>query len=242
MAFSKTQIDRLGERLKAGLVSETDLIELDNYRKAFGGPYEKVFAVARRFSTKKPTGRVAKSTSSIIDKLRRETIRLSQIQDMAGCRIVVVDTSEQNVVVGALTEAFPSAATIDRRAHPSHGYRAVHVIAAVDDHPVEIQVRTELQHRWAEVSEKYSDAIDPAIKYGRGDSGIQSLLARASSDIAKVEALEQTSTDGFSSTNDYVRVQNELNRLKARAHQHLDALVQQLDERSTQGRRDDFLG
>ena len=71
------------------------------------------------------------------------------------------------------------------------------MIAAVDDHPVEIQVRTELQHRWAEVSEKYSDAIDPAIKYGRGDSGIQSLHARASSDIAKVEALEQTSTDGY---------------------------------------------
>ena len=231
MALSKTQIDKLGERLKADLVSETDLVELDQYRKAFGGPYERVFAVVRRFSSKEPTGRVAKSTSSIIDKLRRETIRLSQIQDMAGCRIVVVNTSEQKVVVDALNDALLGAITIDRRLHPSHGYRAVHVIATVDDHPVEIQVRTELQHRWAEVSEKYSDAIDPAIKYGGGDSGIQSLLARASSVIAEVEALEQTSTAEFSSTNDYFRVQNELARLKTSAHSHLDALVQQLDDR-----------
>jgi len=36
----------------------------------------------------------------------------------------------------------------DRRAKPSHGYRAVHLITKVAAKPVEIQVRTELQDGW----------------------------------------------------------------------------------------------
>jgi ppGpp synthetase/RelA/SpoT-type nucleotidyltranferase len=33
---------------------------------------------------------------------------------------------------------------IDRRINPSHGYRAVHIIAKVSGMPIEIQVRTSL--------------------------------------------------------------------------------------------------
>jgi len=97
MVLSKAQIDKLGERLKAGHLTEADLRELDDYRRSFGHAYETVKAVAR-CGDKEPTGRV-KSTSSIVDKLRRETIRLSQIQDIAGCRIVVTDTLAQNLVL-----------------------------------------------------------------------------------------------------------------------------------------------
>jgi ppGpp synthetase/RelA/SpoT-type nucleotidyltranferase len=46
-----------------------------------------------------PTGRPAKSTTSITEKLHRESIRLTQIQDIAGCRIVISDIAEQERVV-----------------------------------------------------------------------------------------------------------------------------------------------
>ncbi|GAC1306974.1 MAG: hypothetical protein NVSMB21_10350 [Vulcanimicrobiaceae bacterium] len=39
--------------------------------------------------------RTAKSTSSIVAKLQRESTRLSQIQDIAGCRIVVPTIAAQ---------------------------------------------------------------------------------------------------------------------------------------------------
>ena len=55
---------------------------------------------------------------------------------------------------------------VDRRATPSHGYRAVHVIVSMDRHLAEVQVRTELQHRWAMLVERFADAWVQQIKYG----------------------------------------------------------------------------
>ncbi len=76
--ISKTQIDRLGDRLKKGNITEDDLRLLDEYRRSFTEAYETVVGVIRSEVTLEPTGRPAKSTSSISDKLRREHIRLTQ--------------------------------------------------------------------------------------------------------------------------------------------------------------------
>src|SRR5207247_2523827 len=108
--------------------------------------------------------RPAKSTTAIREKLLRETIRLTQIQDIAGCRLIVDGIADQDAVTSALSRLFDNAIVVDRRDKPSHGYRAVHVIVSYSNRPVEIQVRTSLQHLWAEFSEKLSDVIDPSIK------------------------------------------------------------------------------
>ncbi|MBP6775149.1 MAG: hypothetical protein KA154_19335 [Gemmatimonadaceae bacterium] len=120
---SKSQIDRLGERLKAGQFSEGDLRELDAYRQTFAESYEAVMAAIRQELELTPTGRSAKSTTAIVDKLRRESIRLSQMQDIAGCRIVVGTIRDQQNVVSRLSWLFPQHELIDRRRTPSHGYR-----------------------------------------------------------------------------------------------------------------------
>ena len=177
---SKTKIDRLGGRLRKGNIDEGDLQLLDSYRLSFAEPYELIVGTIRNDLSLEPTGRPAKSTSSISEKLRRESIRLTQIQDIAGCRLVVSDIIEQDKVVESLVRLFSNASIVDRRSIPSHGYRAVHVIASVRGKSVEIQVRTSLQHLWAELSEKFSDVVDPAIKYGGGDDVIQQILMRAS--------------------------------------------------------------
>ncbi len=56
---------------------------------------------------------------------------------------------------------------------------------------IEIQVRTALQHTWAELSEKFSDVVDPAIKYGGGHEAIRALLAGTSELVAVIESSEQ---------------------------------------------------
>lgn len=174
--ISKTQIDRLGERLKRGKIEDADLRLLDQYRRSYAEAYDAVIGAISRDLSLAPTGRPAKSTPSIVEKLRRESIRLTQIQDIAGCRIVVADIASQNAVVHSLQSLFENVAIVDRRAQPSHGYRAIHVIVHSREKLVEIQVRTVLQHLWAELSEKCSDVFDQSIKYGGGSKEDRVLL------------------------------------------------------------------
>jgi ppGpp synthetase/RelA/SpoT-type nucleotidyltranferase len=188
--ISKTKIDRLGDRLRKGNITDDDLRLLDEYRRSLTGAYEDVVGTIRDRLGLEPTGRPAKSTTSIAEKLRRESIRLTQVQDIAGCRLIVVNIAEQDRVVTNLVRHFIKTTVVDRRAKPSHGYRAVHVIATIDDKAVEIQARTVLQQLWAELSEKISDTIDPAIKYGGGQKDIQGSLLEVSIIIAQQENLE----------------------------------------------------
>ena len=187
---SKTQIDKLGERLKKGNINEDDLRLLDEYRLSFSDAYETVVGVIQNELGLEPTGRPAKSTTSISEKLRRESVRLTQIQDIAGCRLVVKDLAEQDRVVESLVKFFDNVTVVDRRKQPSYGYRAVHVIVRQRGKLIEIQVRTALQHIWAEQSEKLSDLVDPAIKYGGGNEEIHKLLMGSSDQIAAWEDLE----------------------------------------------------
>lgn len=187
---SKSQIDRLGERLKKDKSDEAGLRLLEEYRQTFGTAYEFVRKCIREQLSLETTGR-KKTTQSIVDKLRRESIRLTQIQDIAGCRLIAADIADQDQVVESLSKIFGTVAIVDRREKPSHGYRAVHVIVQTQEKLVEIQIRTALQHLWAELSEKYSDVVDQAIKYGGGNDSIQEYLIDISSRISENEFLER---------------------------------------------------
>lgn len=163
---------------------------LDQYRRSYSEAYEAVVEKIRKDLSLSPTGRPAKSTTSITEKLRRESIRLSQIQDIAGCRIIVADIASQETVVKSLSELFEDAAVIDRRKQPSHGYRAVHIVVRYKEKLIEIQVRTELQQLWAEFSEKLSDIEGPEIKYGGGDEKSRELLETVSDLVIRIESGE----------------------------------------------------
>jgi putative GTP pyrophosphokinase len=190
---SKAQIDRLGDRLKRGAFEKADLILLDRYRRSFGSAYETVVQTIRDALGLEPSGRPAKSTNSLIEKLKRESIRLTQMQDIAGCRVVVPDILEQDRVVGSLLSGmFDDARVVDRREEPSYGYRAVHIIVEISGKTVEVQVRTIFQHIWAEISEKYADLYGSDIKYGGGVEEIHRVLATLSGYIATYENLEDT--------------------------------------------------
>jgi putative GTP pyrophosphokinase len=191
MRITKTQIDRLGDRLREGESTADDLRMLDEYRLSFGEPFARVIKSISERLELEPTGRPAKTTQSIVEKLQRESIRLTQVQDIAGCRLVVGGAVDQDRVLASILEIFPDAHVTDRRTNPSHGYRAVHVVVEISDRTIEIQVRTDLQHLWAEFSEKLSDVVDSTIKYGGGDPGWRDILGQASAFVYEVEQLER---------------------------------------------------
>jgi ppGpp synthetase/RelA/SpoT-type nucleotidyltranferase len=211
---SKTQIDRLGDRLKKGPAEKSDLIMLDGYRRSFGPAYEHVVQVIRDQLKLEPSGRPAKSTNSLVEKLKRESIRLTQVQDIAGCRVVVADVSEQDRVVASLMSAYPGANNVvDRREQPSYAYRAVHVVVGGSGKSVEIQVRTTFQHIWAEISEKYADIYGSEIKYGGGSEDIRRILERMSGAIAKYEGLE-AKCEGWVKALGQLRELDKINKIK----------------------------
>ncbi len=190
--LSKSQVDRLGERLKnSATITDADLRMLDAYRRRFSAAYDSVIATVREKSGLEPTGRPAKSTEAIIAKLRRESARLSQIQDIAGCRVRVEDILAQNALVQALCNSINKTVVHDRRLKPSNGYRAVHVVASVEGKAIEIQVRTQLQHGWAELSERMADVYGIEIKFGRpSEESENDILAMLSKIIPAMELME----------------------------------------------------
>jgi ppGpp synthetase/RelA/SpoT-type nucleotidyltranferase len=64
------------------------------------------------------------------------------------------------------------------------------LIAIADGKPIEIQVRTVLQHLWAEFSEKVADLVDPAIKYGGGAEDVREPLSQLSNMVKQMEESE----------------------------------------------------
>jgi len=228
--LSKNQIDRLGARLRKGDISDDDLRLLDSYRRSFSEGYEDVVSRIRDELGLEPTGRPAKSTTSIIEKLRRESVRLSQMQDIAGCRLTAADIVEQNDIASRLGSVFEKVTIVDRREHPSHGYRAVHVIVGFRGKLIEIQIRTSFQHLWAELSEKFSDMVNPGIKYGSGDNEIVTSLARTSRLITLVETLEKQLVDD--------RLLGEVEEELSKAKQLLLELLEETRENIPEARRD----
>lgn len=169
LPISKSALDRLGVRLAAGeVVSDDDLADLarvvDIYQNVLNGVKLKLTDLAYDATTR------IKTTGTLVDKLRRETARLSQVQDLAGARIVVSDRSSQDKAVDRISDVFEAAGCtvrqFDRRKNPSHGYRAIHLVVQVDKVPVEIQIRSELQDGWAQIVERLADTWGRGIRYG----------------------------------------------------------------------------
>jgi ppGpp synthetase/RelA/SpoT-type nucleotidyltranferase len=154
----RKQIEALGDRLRdSAEAAEHDLHLLEQllliYDEALGEAAERL-----RSSGLEPTTRL-KTSGMIIEKLRRERhLTLRSIRDLAGARIVKRMTLDEQDQMAALVQGlWPGARLIDRRAKPSHGYRAVHIVPRVRYCPVEIQIRTLYQDGWAQTMETLGD-------------------------------------------------------------------------------------
>ena len=177
--LSGAQVDKLGRRLRgAEAPSAEDLQLLEQVRRAHEDARLEVVQGLLAEGLQ-GTSRL-KTTSTIIDKLRREsTMHLSRMRDIAGVRIVIDgDRLEQDRVVERIRGLFPDTRTIDRRAVPSHGYRAVHVIVRTQGCLVEVQVRTHMQDIWAQTVERLADTIGRQIRYGEPPTDPDKLVAR----------------------------------------------------------------
>jgi ppGpp synthetase/RelA/SpoT-type nucleotidyltranferase len=209
--ISNSEVDRLGDRLRSVGATAGDLLQLDLFRETFLPAYQSVYEQLRitgelfSGSTVIPgqalSGRPRKSALSIIGKLQRQPhTRLSQMQDIAGCRLIVPTALAQEISTAILDLDFEPVATDDRRTNPSHGYRAVHLVVNRDGKMIEVQIRTVAQDTWAQISEKLADKFGQPIKYGaevpsrpavrRTLDALSAVIQASEENFAKVSAVE----------------------------------------------------
>ena len=173
--MSKGEIDRLGGRLR-GIRTVEDEELYANYRDSFLSVQLVVMYDLGRLGLGRADGGRLKRLESVIAKLQRDTrMRLSRMQDIAGCRLVTDTKAEQDEIYTRLQEDFDIYRAYDTRERPHSGYRAVHVVVRRDDKFIEVQVRTRNQREWALLSE-LATAHNPSIKYGGGDDAIRQAL------------------------------------------------------------------
>lgn len=132
MDISNTQLDRLGDRLRDSPVpTDEDRAMFENYRSAHDEALRVVsnlgaLGTAILEATTVTTRR--KTLESTVAKLRRIPTRLSQIHDIAGCRVIVARLSQQDEVLERARQWFDLVVQRDYRTSPQNGYRAVHLV------------------------------------------------------------------------------------------------------------------
>lgn len=150
-----------------------------------------------------------KTIDTLRDKLQREhRFPLPAIQDIAGVRFEAEMTlQEQDAVVDALMGYFQDMGwephKTDYRAKGGHSaYRAVHVVLHFQPiGKVEVQVRTHLQSRWANLYEAMADKHGRQIRYDElpedpeARSEVESLQELSLVNIAELEDLRVSAED-----------------------------------------------
>lgn len=171
MALSKNQVRQLGRRLRDGDITAEDFELLGQFLTAAREALTQVeFAFDSELGLR-PVTRV-KTTTTLVEKLRRSrNSNLDNVQDVAGARLVLGDRLEEQDEVGQRVVAIFSdqvapPRVIDRRREPSFGYRALHVVVYPSGFPVEVQIRTQGQDRWAQLMERVGDEWGREIRYG----------------------------------------------------------------------------
>lgn len=171
MRLTNSEVNKLGDRLRTTTrVSPDDLAQLQDLRREHqSAMYGAQLRLVAEFGAEGLTTSRLKTVQTLVGKLRRESgMELARMQDIAGLRIVRdMALGEQTDLAVRIATLFDGGKLVDRRTKPSYGYRAVHVVAKVDGRLVEIQVRTVMQDRWAQIVERMADPWGRQIRYGQ---------------------------------------------------------------------------
>ncbi len=218
---SRTQIKKAGKLLRDHWIGDDDFEDLPeeqqdalsdayglvvDFRSGFATPLLKVRVGLQSFikTTGYPESQIGqrlKRFQRIVQKLARyQNMQLTTMQDIAGCRVVLPDLE----AVAAMTRHIhkrwgPSIVSVDDyiKSPQDSGYRAVHIVVRRDDHPVEIQLRSRRQHRWADSVEQFSRSADIEFKWGEGDIRTQDAFARIADYLADLDEGHTPEIDDF---------------------------------------------
>jgi Region found in RelA / SpoT proteins len=188
--YSRKKVDAAGEALVLQPTTEeldSALTVVSNWRSAHSRPlYTFRFGLRRYAEEIDPNVLVAqriKRLSSISLKLiLRPNMKLSQMQDIGGCRAVVnsVDEVQKLYVRYKSSEIKHKLITVDHYilTPKASGYRSLHLVykyfsdrkATHNGLRIEVQIRSQLQHAWATAVETVGTFIRQGLKSSQGEA------------------------------------------------------------------------
>jgi hypothetical protein len=176
------------------------------WRKSHIGPMKTVrmelAGKVRKSKFDAPTAARLKRMVSIRGKLTKGTVRLHDMQDVAGCRVILADMKQVNEL-GDLYRTGQCKHRLvkvyDYIEKPkSDGYRCLHLIFKPECPPekqgyrgqqVEMQIRTQLQHAWATSVEAVGLYLGEDLKGGSGSKDWLRFFELMSTELAVEEGL-----------------------------------------------------
>lgn len=171
---SKTLIDKAGKALAFDAFASADAwVEFedvfDEYRAQHLEPLSEVTLQLqqwlRDYGNEYYIAQRLKRKPQILRKLRRLKCRLTQLQDIGGCRIIVEknididhlgDYLARQTAQGRIQIQSGRGADYREKGRDDSGYRALHLILLNKGVTLELQVRSKIQHYWAENIERTS--------------------------------------------------------------------------------------
>ncbi len=196
--FSKGAIDRAGELLLPWWKLEVEDVEdlglmyrtVENWRTSHAMPLLTfrmgLWNRARRVEPKAIVAQRLKRFSSVMNKLVREPhMKLSQMQDLGGCRAIVSNMEALEKLYALYRgdpDLFASEGVLkcyDYVRNPkSDGYRGIHIVGRYkargeknepwNGQRIEIQLRSQLQHAFATAVETVTTFTKEPLKFGAG--------------------------------------------------------------------------
>lgn len=199
---------------------------VDRWRRAHSEPLRTFQAnLRRRVKNRGVVATRLKRLPTIIGKLERlQRLKLSQLQDIGGCRVIVGSANQATDLATNLVESRIRHRLLkldDYISSPrSTGYRGIHLIysffserkSLLNGLSVEIQFRSRLQHQWATAVETVGAFTGNDLKSNRGDKDWLRFFALMSAAIAR---REDKPTVPKVPTNS-VELSQELNQLNAK--------------------------
>jgi ppGpp synthetase/RelA/SpoT-type nucleotidyltranferase len=213
---SRTAIDRLRERLRRATsgIDPADEAAYADYREGFAPAVDAVMAsaVAALPALLDAMSRL-KTLDSAVAKLRRGSFRLSQVEDIAGVRLIVPDMKAQDSALRAWERLYPGCRVNDYRERPRCGYRSIHLVVMVSTGQLaEIQLRTPAQNLWANLSETAAAHYGMEVKYCGGPAAIRARLDATTTLTAEIDRITMSLVGKME---DAVRLGNRLDQIDA---------------------------
>jgi ppGpp synthetase/RelA/SpoT-type nucleotidyltranferase len=204
LAASKARIDRSGRALSSAGELTEELLELedvfDAYRADHLEPLSKTTLELQKwlhdYGGNYYIAQRLKRKPQILRKLKRLSARLTQLQDIGGCRIIVNSNRDVDDLVEFIKNqmALDSNFAVQRvtdyrdRGRDITGYRSVHLILMFGERVLELQIRSRIQHYWAESIERTSVIYGHHLKEQEGDIAVINYFRELSDVFYEIES------------------------------------------------------
>lgn len=186
-----------------------DYLEIvNNWRSAHAFPLNTFQMTMRnrgkQVSTSRLVAQRTKRLSSIEYKLGHlNWLKLSEMQDVAGCRVIVNTVKQVDDLVAGYKRHYSDHKLDDKKDYirnpKKSGYRSSHLIyrysnprhGQYEDLKIEMQFRSTLQHCWAAALETVDILLGESLKSNRGSPEWKRFFALMSSHLASLEGFRR---------------------------------------------------